>query len=229
MGRQRCCLFSCAGFVLLLGCRRPLGQGLAPVFRQVFQQPSPVAAPQLEQHEGVFTEAIPHQEIHRADVFAGVGFVGAAALAAHLLQLEREQAFAAGGEGPFDVGGHDPRQQLGRPAGFLGQRFQHIAPVLIVEHVQPELHLVGRFIGALDAGMHAAAFEADRGHMAFAGVAPGPLQPFLEAVAVDQLHPLLDPPGLLAQAVVADGGDAVAAAVAEGHGQVSSKATRSRN
>ena len=77
--------------------------------------------------------------------------------------------------------------------------------------------------------MHAAAFKADRGHMAFAGVAPGPLQPFFEPVTVDQLHPLLNPPGLLAEAVVADGGDAVAVAVAEGHGQVSSKATRSRN
>ena len=43
-----------------------------------------------------------------------------AQLLAGIMPSDIERAFAAGGEGPLDVGGHDPRQQLGRPACFLG-------------------------------------------------------------------------------------------------------------
>ena len=42
--------------------------------------------------------------------------------------------------------------------------------------------------------------------MTFPGVAPSPLQAFFEAITVDQLHPLLHPPRLLAKAVVGDEG-----------------------
>ncbi|CAI8151334.1 MAG: Uncharacterised protein [Synechococcus sp. CC9902] len=73
--------------------------------------------------------------------------------------------------------------------------------------------------------MHPAPLKANRGHMTFAGVAPGSLQSFFEAITVDQLHPLLNPPGLLAQSVFTERGEVVA----DGHGQVSSKARRSRN
>ena len=42
---------------------------------KVLQQLCPGAPAQLKQHEGIFTEAISHQEVHSADVFAGVGLV----------------------------------------------------------------------------------------------------------------------------------------------------------
>jgi len=67
--------------------------------------------------------------------------------------------------------------------------------------ILPQLHFVRVAVGALHAGVHAPPFEADREHVATAGVLPGTLQPLLEAVAVDQLHPLLDPPGLLRNAL----------------------------
>jgi hypothetical protein len=130
------------------------------------------------------------------------------------LQLERKQPFAAGGEGPFDVLGHHPRQQLGRPTGLLGQRLKHVAPVIVVEHIEPELHLVGIGVGALHPGMHPAPFKPNRGDVSGTGVFPGAFEPFFEVVAIDELHPLLDPPGLLAQALVAQlGGDGVGEAV----------------
>ena len=90
-----------------------LGQGPAAALGQVGQQLGAGAAPQLKQHEGIFREAITHQIEDRTDVLAGIGLIGAAALAAYLLQLERKQALAAGGEGAFNVGGHHPSQQLG--------------------------------------------------------------------------------------------------------------------
>jgi hypothetical protein len=197
-----------------------LGQRLAPPFGQVGEQLAPGAAPQLEEHEGVFAEAITHQIKHRAHVFARVGLVGAAALAAHLLQLEGEQALAAGGKRPLDVLGHHAGQQLGRPARLLGEGVEHVAPVVVVEHVEPELHLVGVWVGALHAGMHPPTFKANGGDVAAAGILPGPLQPLLEAVGVDQLHPLLHPPGLLTQALIAElGGDgAVERGGGERHG-----------
>ena len=184
----------------------PLLQELAPLQGQVGQQLAAGAAAQLEQHKGVFAEAIAHQVVNGAGVFAGVGLIGAAAFAAHLLQLEREQAPATGRKGPFDVLGHDPGQQLGRPAGLLAQGFEHVTPVFVAEHVKPELHFVGLRLAALHPGMDPAALKANREHVALAGVGPGALQPLFVAVGVDQLHPLLHPPGLLAQALVAEGG-----------------------
>ena len=130
-------------------------------------------------------------------MLAGVGFVWAAAFAAYLLKLERKEALATGSKGPLDVGRHDPCQQLGGPSCFLGERFEHIAPVLIVEDIEPKLHLVGLFIRALYSSMHPASLEANRGDVALAGIAPSAFESFFESVAVDQLHPLLNPPGLL--------------------------------
>lgn len=181
----------------------PLLEQLAPLQGQVGQQLAAGATAQLEQHKGVFAEAIAHQVVDGAGVLAGVGLVGATALAAHLLQFEGEQAPAAGGKGPLDVLGHDPGQQLGRPAGLLAQGFEHVAPVLVAEHIEPELHLVGLALAALHPGMDPAALKADREHVALAGIGPGALQPLFIAVGVDQLHPLGHPPGLLAQALVA--------------------------
>ena len=143
-------------------------------------------------------------------MFAGIDLVRAGALAAHLLQLEGEEPLAAGREGALDVLRHHPRKELGGPTGFLAEGLEDVVPALVVEDIQPELHLVGVFAAALHPGVNAAAFKADREDIAFTGVGPGPLQALLEAVAVDQLHPLLNPPGLLAQALIAElGGDAV--------------------
>ena len=185
-----------------LGLIGPGLKGLEPVFCQVFQQLRTRAPPQLKQHEGVFTEAFSHQEVHRTDVFAGIGFIRTAAFTAHLLQLEGEEPAATGRKGSFDVRRHDSGQELCRPAGLLCQGFQHEAPVLIAENIQPELHFVGVFIGSLNTGMHSSPFKANRCHVSFTGVGPGPFEAFFEAVGVDQLHPLFNPPGLLPESLV---------------------------
>ena len=155
-----------------------------------------------------------------------VGFVWTAAFAPHLLKLEREQTPTAGSEGPFDVGWHDPGQELSGPAGLHRERFEHVAPVLIFQNVEPEFHLVGLFICALDAGMHPPAFKANGGHMTFSRVGPGPFQALFKAVGIDELHPLLNPPGLLGQTVVTDRG-VDAAWWGDAHDWLSSRLTSS--
>ncbi|CAI8164135.1 MAG: Uncharacterised protein [Prochlorococcus marinus str. MIT 9215] len=54
--------------------------------------------------------------------------------------------------------------------------------------------------------MNPSTFEADGGDVAFSRIGPSAFQSLFEAIGIDQLHPLLNPPGLLTKAFVAEGG-----------------------
>ena len=158
-----------------------LGCPSATPFGQLPQQLVAGTAAQLEQHKGILTEAIAHKIINSADMFAGICLIWATAFTAHLLQFKREKTLTTGGESPLDILGHDASQKLGRPTCLLAEGFEHIAPIFIIENIQPQLHLVGILIRSLDAGMDPATLKADRKHVAISRIGPGTLEAFLIA------------------------------------------------
>ena len=158
-----------------------LGCPSATPFGQLPQQLVAGTAAQLEQHKGVLTEAIAHKIVNSADMFAGICLIWATAFTAHLLQFKRKKTLATGGESPLDILGHNASQKLGRPTCLLAEGFKHIAPIFIIENIQPQLHLVRILISTLDAGMDPATLKADREHVALSRIGPGTLEAFLIA------------------------------------------------
>ncbi len=152
------------------------------------------AASELEQDEGILAEPIAQQVVDRTDMFAGIDWIGAVALAVDVELGEGKQAQTIAGEDGFDRGGHFSGEEFGGVDRFGGHGFDDVAPLFVVEGVEVEGDFVGFGGGALDAGDDFGGGEFEAQDVAFAGVDPGAFHASGPAEGFEHFDPALDPP-----------------------------------
>jgi hypothetical protein len=167
---------------------------LLALLTQGFEDLGFAAASELEEDEGILAEPIAQEVIHRADMLAGIDWIGAVAFAVDVEFSEGEEAESVGGEDRFDRRGHFSGEEFGGVDRFGGHGFDDVAPLFVVEGVEVEGDFVGFGGGALDAGDDFGCLEFKAQDVAFAGVDPGAFHPSGPAEGFEHFDPALDPP-----------------------------------